>query len=308
MGGVSALLDELLSEDAAVGAHDGVNREEAFPSPELHPSMSKGETSYSWEGPESLACLQVSPREQQLAELAGEVDACLATLERWEEDRRADLEALQKDLEQQDAVAGDNNGLDIADWELKDVDDPDEATRRDPAQVVCHAFTGRLHTDSPSIVRSEASASRAQSPAAPRLAAMQASEEAMRHHDEKRIAALRVDLERLRGRDAELQQEFAQASVHTASDLAALCQEADCVLGEVNITSLRTGQADVGDTADFSTVADLETQLVQAQRGLSQLEGTMNSACSHVDSEIAELERLLNDRDGDLPLLGPGLT
>merc|ERR1719204_1956639 len=288
--GVSALLDVLLAE-----GHAG---KEAPPSsPVLEVERNPG-------SPDELAYCQVSPRSRQIAELCGEMDTCLASLGRWEEESRRRVELLRQDLEQQYGFSYEERGaVGLQDWELKDIDEPDDLQQEALAgEVYCQAL-------SPSIVRSSSN-----SP--PRLTPLQAAEgvllrreDLLRHADEERIARLRAEVESLRCKEVEMQQEIMQQwldcenmdpSASGPSELSALCREADRVLGEGSLFNSRTEMLlpqVPGGASEIDGVDDMEARLAEAQKGLAQMEGAMHSSRSQIDSELAELEQLLADRE-----------
>jgi len=268
------LLDDLLAE----GAKALSERDPSSPSLATRGPSTSDATAPS---PGSLSCCQVSPRTRQIAELCGEMDACLSSLGRWEEDRRGRLMPMAEDLQ------------------VKDFDDLD--TPR--PQEVAGAAAGQVMDDV--VVRHSASIVSAAScglSSPSRLSKLQVVENSMRAADEDRIASLRAELENLRRRDAEMEQEVAR-DWHTdeqnvplgyasLSDFSALCREAHEALAESSTCDGRGDPAAIHSDEDIDSV---EAKLLQAQSGLAEVEGALQSARSHIDWEIAELERLMAD-------------
>lgn len=285
--GVSALLDELLAEG---------HGKEAPPASPVRELRQQAEIAA-----EDLSCCQVTPRSRQIAELCGEMDCCLASLGRWEEESRLRVQALRQDLEQQYGFAYEEGGgaTCIKDWELKDVDEPDELQQQ---EAYCRALSGGKVDDLPLLTRSRS--------ASPVRSMHQVVEDPLRRADEERIAKLRAEVESLRHKEAEMQQEIMQqwlecealeGSAPPASELSTLCREADRLLGEEgrSLCDTRAEMLEPSALGATDQVEGMEARLAEAQSGLVHMEGHLNSARSQIDSDLAELERLFNEREGD---------
>mmetsp|Transcript_89320 Transcript_89320/g.255812 ORF Transcript_89320/g.255812 Transcript_89320/m.255812 type:complete len:326 (-) Transcript_89320:64-1041(-) len=307
--GVTALLDELLAENCG--------RETPPSSPVYEPRERVEEGLGRPGGPE------VSPRSRDIAELCGEMDSCLASLGQWEEESRLRVLALRKDLEAQYGFAFDENAARFPAWEAQDciASDPEDENlngsyRRllEKEELVIEAHRRAIAAQARDLEERPGSAGSlmATSPlkaSTPRISRI--LHDPQRQNDEDRISKLKAEVDILRQREAEMQQEImqqwleiegAEGSPERSSDLSALCCEADCLLRDGSpapaMTTLEVMAAiDAEEQEEF---ARMEARLASAQAGLGAMEAALDSARSEMDSELSELERLLSVEDRSL--------
>jgi len=308
--GVTALLDELLAEGAGTGGR------ELPPSPDPEHEIAYTRAGAAQDGINGCrqAINEVSPRSRQIAELCGEMDSCLASLSKWEEDSRCRVEALRKGLEAEYGF-GFEDKVRFPAWELRDIDSedaPDEPLERsapgllDQEELVGEAYCRALAlgTSSPE----------------PRTEDLrrEASTDPLRRADEERIAKLRAEVENLRQKEAEMQQEIFQQWLDAealegsgsaaaaaaampvganSSNISFLCREADQILGETGGgDSPARAKLAAEDEEECAEMEEIEARLAAVQDGITHMEGNLDSARSMVDSELSELEKLLADR------------
>lgn len=287
--GVSALLDELLAEVPG-------KAQDSIPLP---PMSERSEEAFSARVLEQQALKQaeqempdrevlMTPRAAQIAELCGEMDSCMAALDKMEQDNKLRHQALQREL----AVMDQHR-----------VDYPALFSPGSASEAEAEVGFSRVDTDGYQLESSPAPTDHRK------------TEDPFAASDEERIAKLRNEVEALRIREAEMQRELEQQwldfeamggspnhsaseveGVHTSEfrsvDLAALVQEADNVLGEADLV-LGARQYDEQVPINTAALSQLEYRLAEAQRDLGNLEGIMDSAGGALDAEINELEQLL---------------
>lgn len=221
--GVTALLDELLGT--------GCGREPPPSSPVYDPREPTGSDHFA-RGSDSEGEV-VTPRSKQIAELSAEMDMCLASLGKWEEESRLRVEALRKEMEVKYGMAFDPRaaGGRIAAWEAKERE-PSEPEYLGSAllggtyrrlleneELVTEAYSRALHTGSPiddwlmpgspgSLMATSPCRMSSESPSL--LLADRPLLDPSRIEDEARIARLRAEVEALRLREQEMAQEIAQ--------------------------------------------------------------------------------------------------
>lgn len=283
--GVTALLEELLSD-----------RDPLSTSGELVMDMTTG--------PDIGLGHGVSPRSRQIAELCGEMDSCLESLAKWEEDSRNRVDALKREMESQYGFSYEEQVRfpavsDLGGYEADGFGGlPDE--HEDSVDEGCCRAVVQLPEPRVEFVRGV--------PCKP-LSKLQLQEDVMRHEDEDRIAKLRAEIEGLKQKEAEMQQEIiqqwldvealdgwapgvaeVQASDIRSVEFSVLCAEADNVLANGCVGDRPPSYSGV-------VIEGLEARLREARGGLSYMEDRLDSARSRVDSEISELEKLLAERD-----------
>mmetsp|Transcript_37617 Transcript_37617/g.95298 ORF Transcript_37617/g.95298 Transcript_37617/m.95298 type:complete len:325 (-) Transcript_37617:58-1032(-) len=306
--GVTALLDELLAENCG--------REPPPSSPVYEPREQVED------GLDRTGSPEVSPRSRDIAELCGEMDSCLASLGHWEEESRLRVLALRKDLEAQYGFAFDENAARFPAWEAQDciASDPEDDNLNgsymrllEKEELVIEAHRRAIAAQASDLEKRPGSAGSlmATSPlkaSTPRIS--RALHDPQRQNDEDRIAKLRAEVDILRQREAEMQQEIMQQWLEIEgaegsperSDTSALCCEADYLLRDGSpapaMTTLEVMAAiDAEEQEEF---ARMEARLASAQAGLGAMEAALDSARSEMDSELSELERLLSVEDRPL--------
>lgn len=258
---------------------------------------------------------QATPRSRQIADLCGEVDSCLAALDRMEEENKHRAQALRREM-QADSVQFPTLTSPISDGceasgelslshQRRRAQDREDAIY-DAYYQAASVSPSRSRVQLPVPVHRPGSPSLVTSPTS-----MQAEEESLRRADEARIAKLRNEVEGLRVKEADMQREIMQqwldvealdGSVPAASEveaapsaaLSALVAEANSVLGDLD--SSLPGRR---PTDDERAIDSLEQRLAEAQQDLGHMEGVLGSAEGALDCEIKELERMLAAETAD---------
>jgi len=285
--GVNALLDELLAD---------------VPGKDLAMTpMREGDEQESGVG---LAEPMTTPRSRsrQIAELCGEMDSCLAALDRMEESNRLKQQAVRKEMEAEESILTSPISPMLEGDSLADA--YYQASVSPSRSVAAQLPMPTAAAGSPTVLSAS-------------LQALQDDEELLRQSDEERIARLRNEVEGLRVREAQQHEEILQhqhlldvmamdeASLRAASeveavpseirsaDLSALVAEADDVLADFEAQFPGAGGGGVaadlqqlGQAGPLGTLERLELRLGQASRGLGHMEGAL-------DSELHELEKIL---------------
>jgi len=233
----------------------------------------------------------------QLAELCGEIedlntemDACIASIGRWEEESRQRREALERELER--CYAGGHASLRA---EAHGPSEEGGEYRQDDLDLELQAFNA--------LVRSSASRSASPQPlegrGLNRLEDLELDLEASAEHmlteaakqaaeDEERIARLRAEVGELRSR------RFPSADTLAEPDLSPSGPSAALRVRSLE-DSLRSKHFDVD--VDAGAMHELEGRLQDARKYLGTLEDAVEEANLSVEDEINELEQLLNECD-----------
>jgi len=309
---VTALLDDLLAEQG---------RNDADPSkfaPPLRPDAGIAEAKRLCAGDDDGHGGQTE-EEQQLAELCGEMDACLASLNGWEAQRERDREALKKQLEAQygfsyeDAVLdtaedpGKNGGQDEylqADREtLADSDDCEAALESEPIPSSGSLARGGPGRDLPdsgcSVVEQPAPFSRmgdvmdAELDANVRLNKLRAEVEVLRKNAlaeatsspwDDDVSAL--DVSALDGFAALDSSAVGPDNSALDSSAAQWCRDVEAVLG--------SGGGDSG--GDFDLAA-LDAKMAMALNQGGEINLAMENANARIDAELADLDKMMAECD-----------
>jgi len=266
---VSALLDELLAERAQ---HDALEEQE-----QTDLALSADD-------------------QQQLAALHDEVDGCLASLERWQEERRARTEQLEKELEAQYGFScqldGENNLLDFQDYaaetdfsrqadnsDLSIHNDVDSNEPVDMSRYLGGAVRRPQHGRCDQL---EMPPLRMQADPAVSCVPNAKDKDAIRLADSERLEQLRAEVESMRHREASglgpwddmHLDDPEDATVPGMSALTNWCDEVDSVLEDVPFNEHLGGLAGM-------------------QERLHEMDAALSAAHTDVDADLNEMEKLL---------------
>lgn len=308
---VTALLDELLG----VAPMREEEAEAAAPEASRVPSPST---------PGGAA----SPNASQLAELCGEIedlntemDACIASIGRWEEESRQRREALERELERCYATGRDSLVAEVAaPGEDSDVQDPSYDTgrlRRDELELeleACYgadsaaslaanaaALPGEASRPPSAPVCSPLAGVSAQHRASPSTALASAEHKLMAAaqtvaEDEARIEKLRAEVEHLRC----CQQ--GRISAGSTADVELPLGPDGHIFMEDSLGQMPFD----GDVDD--EINELEGRLQDAKSYLGHFEEAIGDSQFTVDAEINELEKLLNECDAARAQMRPAVA
>jgi hypothetical protein len=304
---VTALLDDLLAEQ---GCNDADPSKFA---PPLRPDAGIAEAKRLCAADDGHG--GQTEEEQQLAELCGEMDACLASLNGWEAQRERDREALKKQLEAQygfsyeDAVldtaedAG-KNGEDEylqADREtLADSDDCEAALESEPIPSSGSLARGGAGRDLPTTVVEQPApfnrmvdAMDAELDANVRLNKLRAEVEELRKNAlaeatsspwDDDVSAL--DVSALDGLAALDSTSLGPDNSALDSSAAQWCRDVEAVLG--------SGGGDSG--GDFDLAA-LDAKMAMALNQGGEINLAMENANARIDAELADLDKMMAECD-----------
>lgn len=281
---VTALLDELLGvaprreEDEEVAAPEASDA----PSP-IFPN-----------GSGSPNAAQLSQICGEIEELNTEMDACIASIGRWEEESRQRREALERELERCYASGRESLVAEV------------EGLSEDLHEDLCHLQREELERElevsrpaSPARPVLPDGSDRRATPGTPLASAEQMLEAAAREaaEDEARIAQLQAEVEQLRCCQ---QARFSSQSTADA-DLS------PAGLGGPN--PFRQLEDDLPSDMDMdSEINELEGRLQDARNYIGHVEEAIGETNFSVDAEINELEQLLNECDAARAQMGPAVA
>jgi len=303
--GVTALLDELLAKEAEEAGPAVVPEKVAAVPAEAQaantdPSCVEGtkesegavggdDASYEPNEVEQEAEAEVS---RQVAELCGEVDACLESMANWEEESRQRREALKRELEAQYGFSYEDSMLDGPRVEAESGLEEDEEENEEmnvSAYIRGAEPLVASMMDPPMAQRAV--------PAA-HYRALDGQDEAMRLADEARIERLRAEVEKLRRRGAqgEAAQEEVSGTDLDSSCMREWCAEVDAALGMPMDDSLDMSY--YGGPGDMESGMEIiDNRLASAMEHGRDIEGALNVANMRIEAELGDLDRLLSECD-----------
>lgn len=321
--GVSQLLDELLALDTDAGAAGtvqgpaggGGSGDVGVQQPALGSAAADaGDSRACPRSGELAGPAQASQLEedmaQQVAELCDEVDACLQSLDGWEQESRQHQERLKRDLEKQYGFSYDGQPVPSAGQAAEAAEDSDDSScpeveclepglRRDGVGLPGAAIPF------PREDTSWAKHGRDSVPVSQALLGPAAREyEAQRLADERRIASLRAEVEALKCQQqrpapvAELEEDDAMtgtgapsyvlnSSAASPSGLSDWCAEVDAVL--------RAAPGNAHEGPGNEGLGEVEKSLAQAFEQAELMQGALASASSCLEAELGDLDQLLSE-------------
>lgn len=305
--GVTALLDELLARDAeAEEASPVVAPAETSAAPAEAQAAATGlscaERTVESEGTANGGDAPWKPNEveqeaeaevsRQVAELCGEVDACLESMANWEEESRQRREALKRELEAQYGFSYEEASLDGPRVEAESGLEEEEEENE---EMNVSAYIRGAEPLVASML--EVPMAQRAVPAA-HYRAFDGQDEAMRLADEARIERLRNEVEKLRRRGAQVEavQEEVSGVDLDGSCMREWCAEVDAALGMPMDDSLDMSY--YGGPGGMEGGLELiDNRLASAMEHGSDIEGALNVANLRIEAELGDLDRLLSECD-----------
>lgn len=298
--GVTQLLDELLAEQAV---HQAAQLE-ATEADAADDDAEQGE------GAEEDTAGGVMRQERevarQVAELCGDLDACLASMGAWEEEGRQRREVLKRELEAQYGFTYEEavEAKTVYDSRQENADESplgSEAAEEDDNEENRGQVAPYSTSPPPFLACGLLAAPSAIPYAAPfAIAPLGGVDEARLLADEARLARLREEVEELRQQS--LQAETARISFEAQAfppdaDLSAWCLEVDKALVAAPLPpSLGAASPGLG-LAECEGLEEIEEALASARAHAGRMESDLSVAHARIESELSDLDRLLSECD-----------